>query len=41
MNEIIASNGGNSYAIPHMSKDKLEKDGKLPRSIRAVRSHHS
>lgn len=30
MNEIIDKHGGNDCAIPHMSKEKLEKAGRLP-----------
>ena len=30
MNEIIKSNGGNQYKIPHMGKEKLEKENRLP-----------
>ena len=30
MNEIINSNGGNQYQLPHMNKDKLEREGRLP-----------
>jgi hypothetical protein len=30
MNEIIKEQGGNKYKIPHMSKDKLIRNGTLP-----------
>ena len=30
MNEILKDNGGNNYKIPHLSKDKLEREGRLP-----------
>ena len=33
MNEIIKSNGGNQYKLPHMNKDKLEREGRLPRVL--------
>ena len=33
MNEIIDSEGGNTYSIPHMNKAKMSRDGTLPASI--------
>ena len=30
MDEIIKEQGGNKYKIPHMSKDKLIRNGTLP-----------
>ncbi len=30
MNQIIETNGSNRYKIPHMGKEKLEREGKLP-----------
>ena len=30
MNEILKDNGGNNYKIPHLSKAKLEREGRLP-----------
>jgi hypothetical protein len=30
MNEIIKDNGGNDYNLPHMNKEKLEREGRLP-----------
>ena len=30
MNEIIVSQGNNDYVIPHLSKAKLEREGRLP-----------
>jgi hypothetical protein len=30
MNETLKFNGGNEYKLPHMNKDKLEKEGRLP-----------
>ena len=33
MNEIIKSNGGNQYKIPHMGKEKLEKENRLPKAL--------
>ena len=35
MNCVLKCNGGNDYKIPHMSKDKLERMGELPRTILA------
>jgi hypothetical protein len=35
MNELIRENGCNQFKIPHMNKDRLEKLGLLPASIRA------
>ena len=29
-NQILDSCGGNSYKIPHMDKEKLEREGRLP-----------
>ena len=33
METIILRNGGNDYKIPHMSKQRLERNGELPVSI--------
>ena len=33
MNEIIQCDGDNTYKIPHMNKEKLEREGNLPVSI--------
>ena len=30
MNEIIDNDGGNDYEIPHMGKEQLERQGRLP-----------
>ena len=30
MNEIIDSNGDNDYKIPHIGKERLEREGRLP-----------
>ena len=30
MNEIIENDGGNDYNVPHMGKDQLERQGRLP-----------
>ena len=30
MNETLKCNGGNEYKLPHMNKDKLEREGRLP-----------
>lgn len=33
MDEIIANNGGNNFQLRHMSKERLEREGRLPVSI--------
>ena len=33
METIILKDGGNEYKLPHMSKEKLERNGELPVSI--------
>jgi transposase-like protein len=33
LNAILQSNGGNHYSIPHMNKEKLEREGKLPKVL--------
>ena len=33
MNEIIKSDGGNQYKIPHMGKEQLEREGRLPEAL--------
>jgi len=33
MNQILQCNGDNAYQIPHMNKEKLEREGNLPVSI--------
>ena len=38
MNEIIDSGGDNSYRIPHMGKDKLEKENRLPLTIAVTKA---
>ena len=30
MNEILKDYGGNNFRIPHMNKEKLERDNRLP-----------
>jgi len=42
MNEIIKCAGHNQFKIPHMNKDKLEKEGRLPRrlDVDRVARHH-
>jgi hypothetical protein len=30
LNEIIECNGDNTYKIPHMGKERLEREGRLP-----------
>ena len=30
MNEVLKCHGDNTYKIPHMNKDKLERENKLP-----------
>ena len=41
LNEIIQCNGGNDYHIPHMNKNKLEKEGKLPECLEVCKSGES
>lgn len=36
LNEIILQNGGNDYSIPHMAKEKLEREGRLPEVLEVV-----
>jgi len=33
MNMILECDGDNKYKIPHMNKDKMEREGNLPVSI--------
>jgi len=33
MNEIVKCQGDNTFKIPHMNKDKLEREGRLPRKL--------
>jgi hypothetical protein len=33
MNEIIECNGDNTYILPHMNKEKLEREDRLPDAI--------
>jgi hypothetical protein len=33
LNQIRENNGGNHYSIPHMNKEKLEREGKLPKVL--------
>ena len=35
MEQILLNDGGNEYKLVHMSKSKLEREGRLPESIRA------
>jgi hypothetical protein len=35
LDEILCSNGGNTYSTPHMGKEKLLRAGTLPVRIRA------
>jgi hypothetical protein len=35
LDEILCSNGGNTYSIPHMGKEKLLRAGTLPLRVRA------
>ena len=30
MNEILKDQGSNDYKLPHMGKEKLEREGQLP-----------
>ena len=36
MNCIIAHGGNNDYKIPHMGKHRLDREGRLPETIRAI-----
>ena len=36
MNQIIATDGGNDFKIPHMNKDQLEREGRLPVTIQVT-----
>jgi hypothetical protein len=36
MNEIIKIYGENDYKIPHLNKDRLEREGTLPEVLDAV-----
>jgi hypothetical protein len=36
MNQILENNGGNNYSIPHMNKEKLEKEGCLPKVLKVT-----
>jgi len=33
MTEVMKARGGNKYKIPHMSKEKLEALGMLPKAL--------
>ena len=33
LNEIIKSHGSNQYKIPHMNKEKMEKENRLPLAL--------
>ena len=33
MIEIMKVDGGNNYRLPHMSKGKLEREGRLPERL--------
>ena len=33
LNGIIETAGDNTYTIPHMNKEKLEREGRLPRAL--------
>jgi hypothetical protein len=35
LDEILSSNGDNTYKIPHMGKERLLRDGVLPARVRA------
>ena len=34
MNETLKHHGGNNYKLPHMNKEKLEREGRLPVAIK-------
>ena len=36
MNEILKDNGGNNYNIPHMNKDALMRENRLPLKIKVT-----
>ena len=42
MNEIIEDGGGNRYKIPHLNKERLEREGRLPTvlSVTDVADHY-
>ena len=33
MNETLKNKGGNHYKLPHMNKDKMEREGTLPKVL--------
>ena len=33
MNEILKHDGGNDYKIPHLNKEKMEREGTLPEAL--------
>ena len=33
LEEILKSDGNNTYRIPHMNKDRLRQEGRLPNSL--------
>jgi hypothetical protein len=36
LNQILENNGGNHYSIPHMNKEKLEREGRLPKVLKVT-----
>ncbi|KAH0638981.1 hypothetical protein KY290_036286 [Solanum tuberosum] len=34
MNEVMKDKGGNNYKVPHMNKERLEREGDLPLQVR-------
>ena len=36
MNRIIECHGDNDYKLPHMNKDKLEREGRLPEHLKVT-----
>ena len=36
MNEIIDSGGSNDYKLPHLNKDRLEREGELPEVLQVT-----
>jgi hypothetical protein len=33
----LKCNGGNEYKLPHMNKDKLEREGRLPTALQVTK----
>ena len=41
LNEIIECGGDNDYSIPHLGKDKLEREGNLPETLEVSEDYKS